>query len=57
MVEKSRPWSMFYKDAPFPKPQEKDVWPVSTSLTTKLYGCKLELEKTTSFISRAALIV
>ena len=35
----------------------EDVWPVSTSLTTKLYGCKQELEKTTSFISRAALIV
>ena len=34
----------------------EDVWPVSTSLTTKLYGCKQEL-KTTSFISRAALIV
>ena len=33
------------------------VWPVSTSLTTKLYGYKQELEKTTSFISRAALIV
>ena len=29
----------------------EDVWPVSTSLTTKLYGCKQELEKTTSFIS------
>ena len=35
----------------------EDVWPVSTSLTTKLYGCNQELEKTTSFISRAALIV
>ena len=35
----------------------EDVWPVSTSLTTKLYGCKQELEKTTSFISRAVLIV
>ena len=23
VVEKSRPWSMFYKDAPFTKPQEK----------------------------------
>ena len=35
----------------------EDMWPVSTSLTAKLYGCKQELEKTTSFISRAALIV
>ena len=35
----------------------EDVWPVSTSLTTKLYGCKQELEKTMSFISQAALIV
>ena len=33
------------------------MWPVSTFLTTKLYGCKQELEKTTSFISRAALIL
>ena len=33
------------------------MWLVSTSLTTKLYGCKQELEKTTSFISGAALIV
>ena len=31
--------------------------PTRTSLTTKLYGCKQELEKTTSFISRTALIV
>ena len=31
--------------------------PVRTSLTTKLCGCKQELEKTASFISRAALIV
>ena len=29
----------------------EDMWPVSTSLTAKLYGCKQELEKTTSFIS------
>ena len=35
----------------------RDVCPVSTPLTTKLYGCKQELEKTTSFISRAAVIV
>ena len=35
----------------------RDVWPVRISLTTKLYGCKQELEKATSFISRAALIV
>ena len=41
---------------PFHKATRKDVWPVSTSLMTKLYGCKQELEKT-SFISRAALIV
>ena len=37
---------------PLYKATREDVWPVSTSLTTKLYGCK-----TTSFISRAALIV
>ena len=53
-VKKTKPQSMFNKDAPVTKPQ--DVWPVSTSLTTKLYGCKQELENT-SFISRAALIM
>ena len=42
---------------PLYKATKEDVWPVSTSLTTKLYGCKQELEKTASFISRAALIV
>ena len=42
---------------PLHKARREDVWPVSTSLTYKLYGCKQELEKTTSFISRAALIV
>ena len=35
----------------------RDVWPVSTPLATKLHGCKQEPERTTSFISRAALIV
>ena len=39
------------------KATRENVWPVSTPLTTKLYGCKQELEKTTSFIPRAALIV
>ena len=42
---------------PLHKATREDVWPVSTSLTTQRYGCKQELEKTTSFISRAALIV
>ena len=42
---------------PLHKATRQDVWPVSTSLTSKLYGCKQEREKTTSFISRAALIV
>ena len=41
---------------PLHKATREDVWPVSTPLTTKLYGCKQELEKTT-FISREALIV
>ena len=35
----------------------RDVWPVSTSLMTKFCGCKQELEKTTSFISRVAFIM
>ena len=42
---------------PLLKATREDVWPVSTPLMTKLYSCKLELEKTTSFISRAALIM
>ena len=42
---------------PLHKATREDVWPVSTRLTTKLYVCKQELEKTTSFISRVALIV
>ena len=42
---------------PLHKATREDVWPVSTSLMTKLYGSKQELEKTTSFITRAALIV
>ena len=35
---------------PLRKATREDVWPVSTSLMTRLYGCKQELEKTTSFI-------
>ena len=42
---------------PLHKFARADVWPVSTPLTTRLYGCKQELEKMASFISRAALIV
>ena len=42
---------------PLHKATREDVWPVSTSLMTKLYSCKQELEKKTSFISRAALIM
>ena len=41
---------------PLHKVTREDVWPVSTPLTTKLYGCKQEIEET-SFISRASLIV
>ena len=36
---------------PLYKATREDVWPDSTSLMTKLYGCKQELEKTTPFIS------
>ena len=42
---------------PLHKATREDVWPVSTQLTTALYGCRQELEKTTSFISRVALTV
>ena len=42
---------------PLHKTTREDVWPVSTPLTTRLYGGKQELEKTMSFISRVALIV
>ena len=41
---------------PLHKVTWEDVWPFSTLLTTKLYGCKQELNKTL-FISWAALIV
>ena len=36
----TKPQSMFYKDAPFHKATKAVVWPVSTPLVTKLYGCK-----------------
>ena len=42
---------------PLHKATREDVWPVNTPLMTKIYGCKQELEKTTSFISQAALIM
>ena len=42
---------------PLHKATREDVWPVSTPLTTKIYGCKQELEKTASFVSRAVLIM
>ena len=42
---------------PLHKATREDVWPVSSPLTTKLYGCKQELEKMSSFISRAAFIL
>ena len=42
---------------PLHEATRKDVWPVSTLLMTKLYSCKQELEKTTSFISRVAFIM
>ena len=42
---------------PLHKATRGNVWPVSTTMTIKLHGCKQELEKTTSFISRAALNV
>ena len=38
---------------PLHKATREDVWPVSTPLTTKLYGRKQELEKMTPFISRS----
>ena len=33
------------------------MWPTDTSLTTKLYGCRQELEKTITLIARTELIV
>ena len=48
---------MVLQRCPLHKVIREDVWPVSTSLTTKLYGGKQDLEKTTSFISREVLIV
>ena len=42
---------------PLHKATRENVWPVSSPLMTKLYGCKQELEQATPIISRAALIV
>ena len=42
------------KIAPFTKPQEKMCGLSALPRRPKLYGCKQELEKTTSIISRAA---
>ena len=39
------------------KVTREDVWPARTFLAIKLYGCKQELQKTTSFISWAAPVV
>ena len=36
----------FLQRCPLHKSTREDVWPVSTPLTTKFYGCKQELEKT-----------
>ena len=41
---------------PLHKVTRENVWPVSTPLMTKLYGCKQEPEKTTSFISRELIV-
>ena len=38
----------FLQICPLHKTTREDVWLVSTPLTTKLYGCKQELQKTTS---------
>ena len=40
----------------FHKAMKETVWPVSTSLTTKLHDCKQELEQMTSSIPQAALV-
>ncbi|KAK7096001.1 hypothetical protein V1264_005349 [Littorina saxatilis] len=37
--------------------ERKEVWPSPTPLQTKLYGSRQELEKTTTFITSAGLIV
>ncbi|KAK7100610.1 hypothetical protein V1264_023530 [Littorina saxatilis] len=37
--------------------ERKEVWPSPTPLHTKLYGSRQELEKTTTFITSAGLIV
>ena len=55
--QEEQPTEHVLQRCPLHKATREDVWPVSTSLTTTLYGCKQELDKTTSFISRAALIV
>ncbi|KAK7111900.1 hypothetical protein V1264_011453 [Littorina saxatilis] len=42
---------------PLPDEERKEVWPSPTPLQTKLYGSRQELEKTTTFITSAGLIV
>ena len=54
VTKKTKPQNMFYQ---FHEAIRENVWSISTPLTTKLYGCKQELEKTASFISRVALLV
>ena len=40
---------------PFKVATREDVWRVSTPMATTLYGCKQEVKKTASFITRPAL--
>ncbi|KAK7092332.1 hypothetical protein V1264_008090 [Littorina saxatilis] len=45
------------QSCPLLQKERQEVWPSPTPLQTKLHGSRLELEKTTTFISRAGLNV
>ena len=52
---KSQCISLFSRDVPFTRRQNKILWATDTPLTTKLYRCRQKLEKTTTFITRTML--
>ena len=49
--------SLFSRDVPFTRRKNKVLGPIGTPLTTRLYGCRQELDKATTFIARTNLIV
>ena len=56
VVKKTKPRSIILQGCPLQQAARQDVGPTDTSLTTKLYSCRQELEKTTTYITRTELI-